>query len=140
MNNNQIGYICQLHPALTGELGLESLPYVFEVNIESISLSEDISLNTVSKFQKVSRDLAFVLDKKIEVGAILQGVAQLKIEWLINFNVFDVFSGGSLAANEKSVAFNFVFQAEKTLSDEDVSHGLELVKQLVVNEFNGSLR
>ena len=140
LNGNQIGYICQLHPALTGELGLESLPYVFEVNIESISLSEDISLNTVSKFQKVSRDLAFVLDKKIEVGAILQRISQLKINELISFNVFDIFSGGSLSSNEKSVALNFVFQSDKTLSDEDVNPALELVKNLVVNEFNGNLR
>jgi phenylalanyl-tRNA synthetase beta chain len=140
LNNSQVGYICQLHPALVGGLGLESLPYIFELNIESVSLSEDVSLNVVSKFQKVSRDLAFVLDKKIEVGAILQRVAQLKINELISFNVFDIFSGGSLSANEKSVALKFVFQSDKTLSDEDVNPALELVKNLVVNEFNGNLR
>ncbi len=80
------------------------------------------------------------MDKKVEVGAILQRIAQLKINELIDFNVFDIFSGGSLSVNEKSVALNFVFQSDKTLSDENVNPALELIKSLVVNEFNGNLR
>jgi phenylalanyl-tRNA synthetase beta chain len=140
LNNSQVGYICQLHPSLGGELGLDVLPYVFEINVEAFAESKNVSLQNISKFQKISRDLAFVLDKNIEVGVILQRIAQLKIRELIDFNVFDIFSGGSLSANEKSVAVNFVFQSDKTLSDEDVNPVLEQIKNLVINEFNGNLR
>ncbi|RTL13032.1 MAG: phenylalanine--tRNA ligase subunit beta [Neisseriaceae bacterium] len=140
LNGNKVGVICQLHPSLSNELGLDILPYVFEVDIGVLEEASDISLQNISKFQKISRDLAFVLDKSVEVGAILQRIAQLKLSELIDFNVFDIFSGGSLGANEKSVAVNFVFQSDKTLSDEDVNPALELVKNLVVNEFNGNLR
>lgn len=140
LNGIVIGFIGQLHPKYSQELGVNHLPYIFELNLQHISSKQSITLQAVSKFQKVSRDLAFVIDSKVVVGAILQHIKQLKIVELIDVAVFDIFTGGNLAPSEKSVAINFVFQADKTLTDDDINPSLELIKNLVCDKFAAKLR
>lgn len=140
LNDVVIGFLGQLHPRFLPELGLDDLPYLFELNLESFAAKVSFELQPPSKYQKVSRDLAFVLNKQVAVGEILQQIQQLDITELVLLNVFDVFQGGSLAADEKSVAFNLVFQADKTLSDEEVNTKLDLIKAQVINNFAAKLR
>ncbi len=140
LNGIVVGYIGQLHPKYAQDLGLNQLPYVFELNLQLISAKNSVNLQAVSKHQKVSRDLAFVVDAKIAVGAIMQQIQQLSIAELIDVAVFDIFTGGNLPSNEKSVAINFIFQADKTLTDEDINPSLELIKKLVCEQFAAKLR
>jgi phenylalanyl-tRNA synthetase beta chain len=140
LNNQAIGYIWQLHPQLLAELGLTSAPYLFEIKLDQLEFPQVVKSTSVSKFQKVTRDLAFILDKQIEVGQIIQQINLLHLTELTSCNVFDIFSGGNLASHQKSVAFNLVFQANRTLTDEDINPSLEQIKQLVIENFGGSLR
>lgn len=135
-----IGFIGQLHPKFAAEINGIDLPYIFEINLDVLPSLNSFKLKASSKFQKVSRDLAFVLNKDAQVGAIMQQIKQLGLTELIDLSVFDIFAGGNLAASEKSVAFNLVFQAEKTLGDEEVNSWLNSIKSLVCDKFAARLR
>lgn len=135
-----IGFIGQLHPKFAAEINGIDLPYIFEINLDVLPSLNSFKLKASSKFQKVSRDLSFVLSKDAQVGAIMQQIKQLGMTELIDLAVFDIFAGGNLAANEKSVAFNLVFQAEKTLGDEEVNSWLNSIKSLVCDKFAARLR
>lgn len=135
-----IGFIGQLHPKFASEINGVDLPYVFEINLDLLPSSNSFKLKASSKFQKVSRDLAFVLNKNVQVGTLMQQIKQLQIVELIDLAVFDIFVGGNLAVDEKSVAFNFVFQAEKTLGDEEINLWLNSIKSLVCDKFAAKLR
>ena len=54
--------------------------------------------------------------------------------------IFDIFSGGNLADELKSVAINFTFQAEYNLSDEEIVDTIEKIKQELKHKFNAELR
>lgn len=135
-----IGFIGQLHPKFAAEINGIDLPYVFEINVDLLPSLTSFKLKTSSKFQKVSRDLAFVVNQETPVGVVMQQIKQLGIAELIDLAVFDIFAGGNLAADEKSVAFNLVFQAEKTLGDEEINLWLNSIKSLVCDKFAAKLR
>lgn len=141
INGKQIGFIGQLHPKFAQELSVDNLPYVFEINMDLLLQSEsEFTLNAVSKYQKVSRDLALVVDKNINADGLLNAVDELKIEALKDSTVFDVFVGGNLADNVKSVAINFIFHADYNLADDEVNGYLEKIKQVLHSKFNAELR
>ncbi len=140
LNGQVIGFMGQLHPRLKQELGLDKLPYLFEINLELIGMPQEPQVRSISKFQKVSRDLAFVFDEKIAIGGVIDSLKELAIPELISVRVFDIFQGGNLEANQKSVAINFMFQADRTLTEEEISSYLLLIKQLVTQKFGAELR
>lgn len=140
INGLEVGYIGQLHPEYAQHLDLQDLPYVFELNFDALVYNEKSRLTIPSKYQKVSRDLAFTLKKNIEVGNVLSKIEELNIPELIHLAVFDVFSGASIGAEHKSVAINFVFQADHTLSDDEINIRLEQIKSLASQEFGAQLR
>lgn len=135
-----VGYIGQLHPSYSNKLDLDVLPYVFEINVDLLSRNQVLEINIPSKYQKVSRDLAFVFNINTEIGTFIDAISKLKIKDLIDISLFDIFSGGNLASNEKSVAINFVFQSNHTLSDEEVNEHLDSIKNLALSEFSAKLR
>lgn len=140
IDGRDIGYIGQLHPEYAQHLDLQDMPYVFELNFDTLAYEDKSSLTIPSKYQKASRDLAFTLEKNIEVGNLLDKIKELNIPELIQLAVFDVFSGASLGTEHKSVAINFVFQADHTLGDDEINARLEQIKLLANQEFGAQLR
>lgn len=140
LNGKVIGFIGQLHPNLLQKLNLDKLPYLFEINLDLIGMCQETEVRSISKFQKVSRDLAFIFDDKTLVGDVLQKIRALSISELVSARVFDIFRGGNLKVNEKSVAFNFIFQADKTLTEEEIASSLTQIKHMVIHEFKAQLR
>ncbi|RTK97450.1 MAG: hypothetical protein EKK64_01335 [Neisseriaceae bacterium] len=84
--------------------------------------------------------MALVVDKNINADGLLNAVDELKIEALKDSTVFDVFVGGNLADNVKSVAINFIFHADYNLADDEVNGYLEKIKQVLHSKFNAELR
>lgn len=140
LNGIRVGCIGQLHPSYEQKLGLAVLPYVFEINVELLTKTNDLVLQMPSKYQKVSRDLAFVLQNEQAVGEILDAIKRLKIVELFDLSVFDIFRGGNLAANEKSVAINLIFQAERTLNEDEITTKLNEIKLMIADKFAAKLR
>ncbi|MDD3266478.1 MAG: phenylalanine--tRNA ligase subunit beta [Burkholderiales bacterium] len=140
LSGQVIGFIGQLHPEYIQKLGLDDLPYVFELNMDLISSVQNINVCIPSKFQKVSRDLAFVLDKNKEAGAVVDVINELNISELIEVKIFDVFMGGNLTANQKSIAINLMFHADRTLSDDEITSYMSVIQNAVKNKLDVELR
>lgn len=148
-----IGIIGQIHPKIGQQLGLDKLPYMFELDLSFIELRHSLDsgasvakIRPVSKFQKVERDLAFIVARAVASGEVIAEIWQAKISNLIDINVFDVYQGDNLtgagfdAGMVKSVAVNFVFQADKTLNDEEISAAMAKIIDIVTTKFEAQLR
>lgn len=140
LGKKEIGIIGQLHPSYISELSL--LPYVFELDLSGIMLSDtNLNAKNISKFQKVRRDLAFIMPVDLCVGDILEALKNINIDYLIDSYVFDIYVGDKLSIGVKSVAFAFVFQSQvATLTDIDISGCIAKIQQFIVNKFNVQLR
>lgn len=74
----------------------------------------------LSPFQVARRDFAFVVDRKVDAGAIVKAATSADRKLIAGVTVFDVFEGASLGEDKKSIAIEVAIQpAERTLTDED---------------------
>jgi len=136
-----IGTVGQLHPRIAQELELDLSPYLFELNIEDIFAHiSDFKLAKLSKFQKVTRDLAFIMDVDLPVATVVDYIHKLNIEVLKQVQVFDLYIGDKIPVQKKSVAFKLIFQAHKTLTDIDINGYLEQIIHKASESFNIKLR
>ena len=80
----------------------------------------------ITKYQTVERDLAVVLAKATPYTAIEKVIAETKLPFLQNVQLFDIFESEKLGVDKKSVAINFSFLNEsKTLTDKEVDEQME---------------
>lgn len=83
----------------------------------------------VPKFPAVQRDLAVVLDNTVSYAQVEQVTAQLKLDALQSFDLFDVFESEKLGAGKKSYALSYTFQLQdRTLTDTETE---QLMQQLI---------
>ncbi len=85
----------------------------------------------ISKYPSVSRDLALLIDKKVEFAQIEEIAAQTEKKLLKKVELFDVYEGKNLPEGKKSYAVNFILQDEqKTLNDKQIE---AIMKKLIDN-------
>lgn len=139
--NVDLGIIGQLHPKLCQDFSLPMGPYLFELDLCKIrELSIKLELNEVNKFPRVERDLAFVVAYELSVGDILAAIkSEIRLENLVDMHVFDIYQKDD-EAKLKSVAINFVFQASRTLTDDEIKKDMELISNAVCNKFTAEIR
>src|SRR5690606_18916891 len=98
----------------------------FEVFIDAIpepkqKTSSTKPALTLSQFQSVKRDFAFVVDAGVEAAAIVRAVSSADKKLITGAQVFDIFTGASLGEGKKSVAVEVLLQPlDRTLTDEDL--------------------
>ncbi|QXP73759.1 phenylalanine--tRNA ligase subunit beta [Tenacibaculum sp. AHE15PA] len=90
-------------------------------NILSLAGNKKIKVSDLAKFPSVKRDLALLLDDKIEFKEIYNLAFQSEKKLLKEVDLFDVYEGDKLPEGKKSYAVSFVLQDEnKTLADKQI--------------------
>ena len=139
--NQQIGYVGALHPAIQSSLELVQTPYVFELYIQSISLQITAKYRKISKFPAVKRDLAIVIGTDISLNQVINCIKKAGSEALVNLELFDVYQGEGIDLGKKSVALGLTFQgSSSTLTDEDVEASMGEILSSLRSEVGGVLR
>ena len=83
--------------------------------------TKNIRYKEVPKQPEVRRDLALLLDEKIQYQEIESLAYQTEKYLLKNINLFDVYEGENLGKGRKSYAMSFTLQDEnKTLTDVEI--------------------
>jgi phenylalanyl-tRNA synthetase beta chain len=67
-------------------------------------------------------------------------VADLSSPILVDARVFDVYEGSQVPTGKKSVALNFTFQAEETLTDSVVKEELGRISEGLRETFGAEVR
>lgn len=83
----------------------------------------------MEKYPPVIRDLSFVVEANIMYNDIRHEIISFS-QTIKEVELFDVYEGGKLGANKKSLAFHIVYQADRTLTSEEVD---KLQKGLIKN-------
>jgi phenylalanyl-tRNA synthetase beta chain len=136
----------EIHPSIISKLDFkEKNIYGFEIFLDNIPkpnkklrvLKENFKF---SDFQISERDFAFVIDKNYQVGRLNKVIKDLDIN-IRSVNIFDVFEGGNLPSDKKSIAINVSLQAEdRTLSENDLNQISEKIIKEVENKTGGNIR
>lgn len=135
-----VGFIGELHPLWVQKYDLPSAPIVFELDFNQILCAHKVVCHSVSKFQPVRRDLAFVLPEQMNAQTLLDCLRSATNEIVQDIRLFDLYQGQGVPEGMKSLAVSIHMQAmDRTLSDEEVDAVIKKMLE-VANEAGASLR
>lgn len=121
------------------QAGIEHDVFYADLNWSALTkavINKVITWHEISKYPAVSRDLALLLDNKIEFAAIERTAYSAERKFLKRIELFDVYEGKNLPIGKKSYAVNFILQDEqKTLND----HQIDTIMQKIIGALKKNL-
>ncbi|MCH1926932.1 phenylalanine--tRNA ligase subunit beta [Shewanella sp. C32] len=140
-NDQTIGYIGAVHPALEKPFGLNGKTIVFEVSLDALLHASLPEAAPVSRFPANRRDIAVVVDESVPAGNILSTIKKVGGNQLVGLNLFDVYRGQGVVEGKKSLAIALTLQDNtRTLEEKEIAATVEVVVSALKDEFNASLR
>jgi phenylalanyl-tRNA synthetase beta chain len=142
VDGRRVGHLGELHPRIASQLDLPDAVVMFEVDLGSAGPRTDGAVyRDVARFPPVRRDLAFVVDAGVPVGAIGSAIVLAGAGMADAVELFDVFEGPPLAEGTKNAAFSVEFRApDRTLTDAEVTGAVERIARHVRDRLGGELR
>ena len=138
----EIGLIGEIHPAVRIAYDLKQTGFVFELDataIESLVSKTHYRLRT-PKFPAVTRDITLFLDRDIEARQVIDAVGAIRLEWMEQIELFDVFSGEPIPPGKRSLSFRITYRSsQRTLEDTEVNSLHQGVVNRLLTEFQATL-
>ncbi|MEK4028591.1 phenylalanine--tRNA ligase subunit beta [Pseudobacillus sp. FSL P4-0506] len=122
LDGQEIGFVGQVHPQQAKALDIKET-YVFELKLSPLftAKTEAVAYEPIPRFPSITRDIALVVDSKVEAGKLKEVIEGAGGKLLKDVHVFDLYEGEHVEAGKKSIAFSLkYFDPEKTLTDEEV--------------------
>ena len=138
LDRESIGIIGRVHPSI-----LKDEVYVVEISLGKImdKKIKPIKYMESSKYPAISKDLAFIVKKDVMAKEVMEVIKKACGRLLTDINVFDVYVGENVGNDEKSLAFNLVFEdATRTLTEEEVMQLFNKAIDAVTTKLNAVLR
>ncbi|WP_019612903.1 phenylalanine--tRNA ligase subunit beta [Psychromonas ossibalaenae] len=140
-NGKNIGYIGTLHPSLAKPFALNGTAVIFELELDQIITRKLPQAGDISKFPANHRDLAFVVDEKLNAGNVLKFIEKIGGTELVGINLFDVYQGQGVEEGKKSLAIGLILQDKtRTLEEQEIAESVNKIVEAVSMEFHASLR
>jgi len=141
LHGQAIGWLGKLHPKFQQQYGLAKATFLLELAAVPLLASQQPSYQEVSKFIPVRRDIAVLVDAKINVQTIIDTAINAKIPLLQQIQLFDVYQGKGIPENKKSLAFLVLMQdTHRTLIDAEAEQTMAELLTLLNHQFGAELR
>jgi phenylalanyl-tRNA synthetase beta chain len=139
--NKTVGVAGMLHPLAAQAFGIKVPCAVFDVKLGLFSKPAATQARELPKYSYVERDLAVVVNKETSWMSLRQAASSAAGVLLKSIAPFDIFVGGDLPTDQKSVAFRMTLQADdRTLTEADITRVMEAVQQKLQGECGARLR
>lgn len=140
VNGQSIGYLGRLHPSLEDELDLATT-WVAELDQAAILQTYVSNFTELSRFPSVRRDIALLINDKINVSEIQGLIEKTGGELLDSTWLFDVYTGQGVEEGKRSLAFALLWQhPSRTLEDAEIKSGMDNILQVLENTYQATLR
>ncbi|MEL6948000.1 MAG: phenylalanine--tRNA ligase subunit beta, partial [Pseudomonadota bacterium] len=141
-----LGAFGEFHPMTLEAMDVSGPLCGFEIMLDSIpeprrKATRSKGALTVSALQPVKRDFAFLLEKSVLSSSVLRAAAGADKKLIEDVRVFDLFEGGSLEADQKSLAIEVTLQpTNKSLTDDEIDAISAKIVANVMKTTGGTLR
>lgn len=143
-NGKTIARLGKVSPQLLKEFDIEQDCFYAEIELETCQTlrnTGNFKFVEIPKFNKIRRDLALLVDKKVTYAELYQSARKNKSKFLKNINLFDVYEGKNLPEGKKSYAMSFeLLNEEKTLEEKEISEVMNSLIKTFQKEFEAELR
>ena len=135
LNGKNIGVIGKVHPNVC-----KDNVYLMEVDLEYLeSLGvKKVEYQEISKYPSITKDVAFVFDKKITNEEIMLEIKKAGGKYLNSIILFDLYEYDD---NKRSLAYKLVFSSsDSTLTDDEIMPLFEKIISTIEEKFKATLR
>jgi phenylalanyl-tRNA synthetase beta chain len=136
------GRVGVLHPQVAESLDLRSDVVVAELSVRGLSagLLEPVRLVPPARHPAVERDLAIVVAEDVPAATVVDAIRSAGGTLLADVRLFDVYRGAPLETGAKSLAHRLVFQADRTLTEDEVDRAIAAIVEGVATPVGGRVR
>jgi phenylalanyl-tRNA synthetase beta chain len=137
------GVLGEVHPLVQQRYDLPHRAYLCELDLEQLyaAVPETIVYRPISRHQELTRDLALVVDQRIESQAIQDDILRHGGELLRSVSLFDVYTGEPIPPGKKNLTYSLVYQAQdRTLTDAEATTLQEHIIKMLREDFGAVLR
>lgn len=137
------GIFGQIHPQWAKKMDVADDTIIMEANCEVIlnNKASKVKYEAMSKYPAVTRDLALVVARDLNVSKIVDSIKKCSRTIIRNVEVFDVYTGEHVDVNSKSIALTVTFQSnEKTLTDAEINEVFNKILETLEKDCNAILR
>jgi len=142
IGKNQLGSLIELAESVKKHFKIKVSVYYAELDIAAL-IKQNAAKNSYknfSRFPRVVRDFAFIIDSAQKVGPLIDfAVAQSPL--VEKIEIFDLYEGDKLEAGKKNIGFSLILRSiDGTLKDELVDQLQEKIIQGINKKFNAKLK
>jgi phenylalanyl-tRNA synthetase beta chain len=135
-----IGCFGELHPKLFKTLDRPIVAFEAIVSKALVAARKKVKPFASSKFQPVSRDFAFIIDKALPANRLISVVKAADAR-ISTVKIFDVFEGELIKDGKISIAIEVVIQPQQsTMTDAEIQSLSQSIISSVNRECNGQIR
>ena len=137
LDREEIGIMGRINPTINSDE-----IYVLELSITKLNKTvKALKYKAASKYPSITKDMAFILDKDVLNGDIVDTIRANGGRYLTNIEVFDLYEGDKIPEGKKSIAYSLTFNStDSTLNDEEITAIFNKVIDSVQNKYNAILR
>ncbi len=143
INKQFIGHIGSVSNAILKKYDIEIPVFLAAIDMTALSDIESTpsKFSPISPYPVMSRDLAFIIDKKYYSDEICKTIKDKASDLLKSVEVFDVYQGKNIDSDKRSIAFNLLFSSnERTLTDVEVEEDINKIINTIETFYEAELR
>ncbi len=137
------GIIGEVHPEVAKRYDLTQRAYLLEIDLERIFAVVETRphFQPISRFPALTRDLALIVNDDVPVAQVAAAIREVGGDLVQAVTLFDVYTGGQIPPQQRSLAFTIVYQAaDRTLNDADGDAERAKVTEMLRQRFGATIR
>ncbi|MBN2417394.1 phenylalanine--tRNA ligase subunit beta [bacterium] len=140
--DTRLGHFGPVAQSIREQWDIPEAAFCFELSVEHmLAASVPPVSRPISRFPAVKRDVAFIVPGEIPAGDIRACILRAGGAFLKEAALFDQYTGDSIPAGKKSLAFSLQFiSPERTLREQDVDPAVKQIIESVGGTFGATLR
>ena len=140
-----LGAFGTLHPDVLEAIGLSGPCVGFEIDLAKVPLPRrkgtDRPKLTLSPFQPVKRDFAFIVAEAVAAERLIRTVRSVDRTLIVDVSLFDVYTGQGIDAGMKSLAVEVTLQpTERTLTEAEIDGVAARIIAAAAKDVDATLR
>jgi len=137
-----LGVVGELSSDTLLHYGIKQATYFFELNLNQIMplIPESKQVKSIPKYPAIARDMTMIIDKSIESGELPRCIERLNEDLIESVYLFDVFEGGSIPLNKKSISLRIIYRSlSETLEDDMINKLHQSIAGRLLDTFDAEL-
>jgi len=143
VKGEKIGQLGKIRREILEAYSQKESVWAAELDLQSLFQRQPLSFqySPVIKYPSIIRDISFIADQRVSYQEVKLTLEGLSIPYLEKYELYDRFSGSSVAKGKVSLSFRFHFRhPQRTLLAEEVESYQEKIIKTLSSEFNFQLR